>query len=58
MEILNEVVSFFSKHYQWMFSGLGVFVISVFLKGWVSSYNKVKQSNIRAGGDVIGRDKK
>ena len=58
MEILNEVISFFKENYQWLFSGLGVVLIGLFFKGRVSSSNKVKQSNIISGGDVIGRDKK
>lgn len=58
METINEVISLFEEHYQWLFSGLGVVLIGLFFKGRVSSSNKVKQNNIIAGGDVVGRDKK
>lgn len=52
-----------------LFSGLGVYVISLVVSIFVvilafifrksrASANKVSMNNIKAGGDVVGRDKK
>lgn len=58
MDIINEMVSFIGRHYQWIFSGIGVpLILYFFVKNKASSSNKVIQKNIRAGGDVVGRDK-
>jgi hypothetical protein len=58
MDIINEIVFFIEKHYQWVFSGIGVpLILYFFVKNKASSLNKVTQKNIRAGGDVVGRDK-
>lgn len=57
MEILNKVMQFLVNNYEWLFSGLGILVLGLFLKSRSSSVNKVTQKNIKARGDVIGRDK-
>ncbi|PPK74962.1 hypothetical protein B0F87_107205 [Methylobacter tundripaludum] len=63
---LNKVISFIKTDYQWFFSGFGVLLISLLISCLVyffrkrkmsSSFNKVTQKNIVAGGDVVGRDK-
>lgn len=54
----SVVVDFFTKHYQWLFSGAGVFIFSLWLSRKAGSSNKVKQKNIIANGDVVGRDKR
>lgn len=63
---LNKIISFIKTDYQWFFSGLGVLLISLLISCLVyffrkrkmsSSFNKVTQKNIVAGGDVVGRDK-
>ena len=55
---MEDVIDYIAKNYKWIFSGIGVFVIALFLKNKASSSNKVNQENIIAGRDVIGRDKK
>lgn len=55
---MEDIIDYISKNYKWIFSGIGVFVIALFLKNKASSSNKVNQKNIIAGRDVIGRDKK
>lgn len=57
MEILNKVIHFIASNYEWLFSGLGILVLGLFFKSRYSSVNKVTQKNIKARGDVIGRDK-
>lgn len=54
----SVVADFFIKHYQWLFSGAGVFVLSIWLSRKAGSSNKVKQEKIIAKGDVVGRDKR
>jgi hypothetical protein len=62
---MEEICSWFSLNYEWIFSGIGVFVVSgiaglmyVRSKATRVDSNKVTQKNIRSGGDVVGRDKK
>lgn len=63
---MEEVIQWISSKFDVLFSGLGVYVLSliiggilyVFIRSSGSSANKVKQSGIVAGGDVVGRDKK
>lgn len=57
MEIFNKVMQFLLSNYEWLFSGLGILVLGLFFKSRSSSVNKVTQKNIKARGDVIGRDK-
>lgn len=57
MEIFNKVMQFVASNYEWLFSGLGILVLGLFLKNRSSSVNKVSQKDIKARGDVIGRDK-
>ena len=57
MEILNKVMQFLVSNYEWLFSGLGILVLGLFFKSRSSFVNKVTQKNIKARGDVIGRDK-
>lgn len=55
-----EVIEFFGKNYTWLFSGAGVTILLVIL-GLIKSKestNKTNQKNIRAGRDVVGRDKR
>ncbi|WP_125718564.1 hypothetical protein [Pseudoalteromonas rubra] len=62
---MEEALKWVSDNFDVLFSGLGVYVISsiiaivgyFFFKSKASS-NKVTMSNINAGGDVTGRDKK
>ncbi|NOR69725.1 MAG: hypothetical protein GQ532_08555 [Methylomarinum sp.] len=54
---LNDFINLIKDNYQWVFSGIGVLLISFFIKNKTSSPNKVTQKNITAGGDVVGRDK-
>lgn len=64
---ISKIVSFIKTDYQWIFSGIGVLIISLLISCLVyffikrkmsSSSNKVTQKNIVAGGDVVGRDKR
>lgn len=57
---MSKIIALISEHYQWIFSGIGGVVISLFITIMIkkkSSSNNVKQTNIIAGGDVTGRDK-
>jgi hypothetical protein len=57
--IINEIISSFRDHYKLIASGVGVGIplVFLFIKKKMSSSNKVTQKNIKAGGDVVGRDK-
>lgn len=66
---MEEALKWVSDNFDVLFSGLGVYVISSFVAAIVAiigyfffkskaSTNKVTMSNINAGGDVVGRDKK
>ncbi|OUL59293.1 hypothetical protein [Pseudoalteromonas ulvae] len=60
-----DFINYIKENTSWIFSGIGVYIISavigliifIFVRKKLS-INKVKQSNIIAGGDVVGRDKK
>ena len=55
-----EVIEFFEKNYAWLFSGAGVTILLVIF-GLIKSKestNKTNQKHIRAGRDVVGRDKR
>ena len=55
-----DIVQFVEANYEWLFSGVGVTVLLIifgFMKS-KGSKNKVVQTNIQAGGDVVGRDKR
>jgi len=54
---MDTIINAIQNNYQWIFSGAGVLVIGFLLKKHISSRNNVKQQNIIAGGDVVGRDK-
>ncbi|EPG0528883.1 MULTISPECIES: hypothetical protein [Vibrio] len=63
--MMDKAWNWVSENFDVLFSGLGVYVISLFVAvmGYFffrskTSSNNVKMSNIRAGGDVVGRDKK
>lgn len=66
---MEEALKWVSDNFDVLFSGLGVYVISSIIAAIVAivgyfffkskaSSNKVTMSNINAGGDVTGRDKK
>ena len=66
---MDEALNWVSENFNVLFSGLGVYVISLIVAAIVAvigyfffrskaSSNNVTMSNIRAGGDVVGRDKK
>jgi|TARA_R110001599_G_scaffold110770_1_gene274802 flagellar biosynthesis/type III secretory pathway M-ring protein FliF/YscJ len=64
-QVLELFINYLKENHQWLFSGIGVFIISSFValviymfKRKSNSANNVKQENIIAGGDVTGRDKK
>jgi flagellar biosynthesis/type III secretory pathway M-ring protein FliF/YscJ len=64
-KVLELFINYLKENQQWLFSGIGVFIISSFIALVIymfnrksSSANNVKQENIKAGGDVTGRDKK
>jgi len=54
---MNDIIKFLTENYEWLFSGIGVTVISFFIFKRIASTNNVKQKDIFAGGDVVGRDK-
>ncbi|HGF5083697.1 TPA: hypothetical protein ACF5BU_003578 [Vibrio parahaemolyticus] len=66
---MDEAINWVCENFDVLFSGLGVYVVSLivaaivavigyfFFRSKVSS-NNVTMSDIRAGGDVVGRDKK
>jgi len=61
---MDSIIHWVQQKFDVLFSGLGVFVLSLIISiiGYIffrsrSSVNKVSQKNIRAGGDVVGRDK-
>ncbi len=62
---MDSVRKFFQENYEWVFSGLGVYIlgaiasiIMLLLFRKFRSGSNVTQKNIVAGGDVVGRDKK
>ncbi len=62
---MDSIIEWIQRKFDVLFSGLGVFVLSLIISiiGYLffrsrSSVNKVSQKSIRAGGDVVGRDKK
>lgn len=58
MDVLDITLEFLKNNYKWLFSGLGLAIAGLFIKQKYSSINKVKQEEIHAGGDVVGRDKR
>ncbi|MFA5924393.1 MAG: hypothetical protein WC856_24390 [Methylococcaceae bacterium] len=54
---MQKIFDLIYSNYEWLFSGLGVFILGVFFTKRASSTNNTKQQNITAGGDVVGRDK-
>lgn len=62
------MMQWIQDNFNTLFSGLGVYVISILVSGFFAligfvfyrkgDVNKVRQNNITAGGDVVGRDKK
>lgn len=57
MDVLDTTYEFLKNNYQWLFSGLGIAIIGIFLKQKYSSINKVKQEKIKAGGMLSGEIK-
>ncbi len=61
---MEQLICFFKNHYQWIFSGLGVAVISwLFTKGalkqtHMSQKNSGSSVNIQISGDISGVSKK
>jgi hypothetical protein len=55
---MDSFINAILNNYEWIFSGIGIFIIGLFLKRRSSSTNRVDQKNIMAGGDVVGRDKR
>lgn len=66
---MEAALKWVSDNFNVLFSGLGVYVISLLVAAIVAvigyvffrskaSSNNVTMSDIRAGGDVVGRDKK
>jgi hypothetical protein len=58
MSDINSIIVFLKENYQWVFSGIGIPVIGWFFLKKPSSENKVRMKNIKASGDVVGRDKR
>ena len=65
---MSEFIQWVESNFNTLFSGLGVYVISLIFTAIVAvvgfvwrkksnSVYKVSQKNIIAGGDVVGRDK-
>ncbi|WP_330926176.1 hypothetical protein [Candidatus Sororendozoicomonas aggregata] len=65
---MSEFIQWVESNFNTLFSGLGVYVISLIIAAIVAvigfvrrkkstSVYKVTQKNIIAGGDVVGRDK-
>lgn len=59
MQTLN-LVDFFVQNKEWMFSGVGVFVLAFFVKRKTSENkrNSVNVKNTNINGDFTGRDRK
>lgn len=66
---MDKAINWVSKNFDVLFSGLGVYVVSLIVAAIVAvigyfffrskaSSNNVTMSDIHAGGDVVGRDKK
>lgn len=66
---MSEFIQWVVSNFNTLFSGLGVYVISLIIAAIVAvlgfvlrkksaSVYKVSQGNIIAGGDVVGRDKR
>ncbi|WP_318418029.1 hypothetical protein [Photobacterium leiognathi] len=66
---MDKAINWVCENFDVLFSGLGVYVISLIVAAIVAvvgyfffkskaSSNNVTMSKIRAGGDVVGRDKK
>lgn len=43
---------------EWVFSGIGVFVLALFIKSKTNNSNSVKVKNTVINGDFTGRDRK
>ena len=54
---MSVIIDFLKENYTWIFSGIGVFIISLFFmsKGSKRTKNSVKNGNgnIQAGGNII-----
>ena len=66
---MDDALKWVSDNFHILFSGLGVYVISLIVAAIVAllgyfffrskaSSNNVTMSNLKAGGDIVGRDKK
>lgn len=62
---MDSIIKYIEENHEWMFSGIGVYILSAIVGIIIfllfrkfRSGNNVSQSNIIAGGDVVGRDKK
>lgn len=69
VNMVDTAIKWVSDNFNTLFSGLGVYVISLIIAAIVAvigyvffrskaSSNNVTMSKITAGGDVVGRDKK
>lgn len=58
MELMAVFISLCMENIQWIFSGIGVFVLGFLLHKKTKKENHVKQCNNIAGGDIVGGDKK
>lgn len=49
-----DIIDFFKQNYHWIFSGIGIFVIGLFLKRKfsISQNIKEKSSGLQAGGNI------
>lgn len=55
---MDSIIEFVKENYELVLpSAATVPLIWLFIKKKTSSSNKVTQKNIKAGGDVVGRDK-
>lgn len=55
-----NLLDFIIQNIEWIFSGVGVFVLALFFKGKRSknNSNKIEVSNSFINGDFTGRDRK
>ncbi|BDA59220.1 hypothetical protein [Shewanella xiamenensis] len=66
---MDKALNWLGENFNVLFSGLGVYVLSLIVTGIVTvlgylffrskaSSNNVSMIDVKAGGDVVGRDKK
>ncbi|MCG3697735.1 hypothetical protein [Aliarcobacter butzleri] len=58
---MDIIIDWISKHYEWIFSGIGVFLISLFFLKKGNRQNQKSgnnSTNIQVGGDLNIKDDK